>query len=507
MKEGSQLKKEDSFLSIMKNLKGDFMGGFTTAIVALPLALAFGVASGAGAKAGLYSAIITGILSTFFGGTPAQVNGPTGAMTVVLIELYEKYGVQALFAAMVVAGVLQILMGLLKLGRYIHLIPQPVIIGFTNGIGFLIFIKMFSYYNTNPLLASITILIMLLFPFITKKIPASLVALIAGTLIGTYFIPTDALVGTIPSGLPKFTLPVFKGSQLLDIFKSGLMLALLGCIESLLASLVVDEMTKTKHHSNRELIGQGIGNTVAALFGALIGTGAIVRSVVNVNAGGRTRLSGILHGLILFLITLKFGYLASKIPLAVLGGILMGTAIKMVEYNATRQITHASRKAGTIVIITTLLTVFTDLTVAVALGTLLSMFSFVIRMGDVYLKKYEVYAPQSKQKIASYTIEGPLFFGVSHAIISKLELEAEDADLVVLNLMNMPMMDSSGAISLKNIKQVLEQDGKKLIFAGIKKNMVPMLRKLDVLSEKEIDLSTKRIGAVLDHVKTLTTAS
>ncbi|AOT71761.1 SulP family inorganic anion transporter [Geosporobacter ferrireducens] len=491
----------------VKNLKGDIIGGFTTAIVALPLALALGVASGAGAKAGLYSAIITGILSTLFGGTPAQVNGPTGAMTVVLIELSEKYGLEALFAAMVVAGLLQIVIGLLRLGRYIHLIPQPVIVGFTNGIGFLIFIKMFSYYKTNPVLATITILIMLLFPLFTKKVPASLVALIVGTLIGTYLISTDALVGAIPNGLPKFVLPTFRGGQLMEILKSGFVLALLGCIESLLASLVVDEMTKTKHHSNRELIGQGIGNTIAALFGALIGTGAIVRSVVNVNAGGRTKLSGILHGLILLVITLKFSYLASQIPLAVLGGILMGTAIRMVEYNTTRQMAYASKKAGTIIIVTTLLTIFTDLTIAVALGTLLSMFSFVISMGDVYLKKYDISFPEGKEKIASYTIEGPLFFGVAHTITSKLEIEAEDADIIVLNLMNMPVIDSSGAIALKNIKQSLEQNGKKLVLAGVKENMVDLLEKLEVITENEIKLSRNRIGDVLDHIKMLNDAS
>jgi SulP family sulfate permease len=491
----------------LKNLKGDIMGGFTTAIVALPLALALGVASGAGAKAGLYSAIITGILSTLFGGTPAQVNGPTGAMTVVLIKLYEKYGSEALFAAMVVAGLIQIAIGLFKLGKYIHLIPQPVIIGFTNGIGCLIFLKMLDYFKQSPILGVITMLIMLVFPWLTKKVPASLVALIMGTIIGTYFIQTDAVVGTIPSGLPKFMLPVFKAEELRDISKSGFVLALLGCIESLLASLVVDEMTKTKHHSNRELVGQGIGNTVAALFGALIGTGAIVRSVVNVNAGGRSRLSGVLHGLILFVITLKFSYLAAQIPLAVLGGILMGTAIQMIQYNATYKLTFASKKAGIVIIATTLLTIFTDLTVAVVLGTLLSMFSFVMSMGDVYLKKYDVDDFQSDKKIVSYTIEGPLFFGVSQALISKLEMEVEDADIIVLNLMNMPVIDSSGAIALKNIKQRMEKEGKTLIFAGVRQNMIDMLHKLEVVSEDEKTISMKRIGNALEYAKNLASVS
>ncbi|MEW9121162.1 MAG: SulP family inorganic anion transporter [Thermotaleaceae bacterium] len=486
-----------------KNLKGDLMGGFTTAIVALPLALAFGVASGAGAKAGLYSAIITGILSTLFGGTPSQVNGPTGAMTVVLIELFEKYGVEALFAAMVTAGLMQILIGTLKLGKYIYFIPKPVIVGFTNGIGFLIFIKMIPYFKTNPLLALITIGFMLLCPFATKKIPASLIALILGTAIGTYFLPSDAVVGAIPEGLPHFSIPFFPMGQLFDILRSGFILAVLGCIESLLASLVVDEMTKTKHHSNRELIGQGIGNTVAALFGALIGTGAIVRSVVNVNAGGRTRLSGVLHGFILLLITLKFSHLASQIPLAVLGGILMGTAIKMVEYNTTHQITYASKRAGTTIIVTTLLTIFTDLTIAVAFGTLLSMFFFVTRMGEVYLKQYAIEDEDCDKKIASYTIEGPLFFGVAHAILSKLQIESEGADIVVLNLMNMPTIDSSGALSLKNIKETLEAEGKTFVLAGVKQDAIDILSKLQVIKEKDISLSTKRIREVLEHVKGL----
>lgn len=486
----------------IKNLKGDILGGFTVAIVALPLALAFGVASGAGAKAGLYSAILTGIFSTVFGGTPAQINGPTGAMTVVLIEVYEKLGINGLFASMLIAGVCQILLGAFKLGKYIYLIPRPVIIGFTNGIGLLIFFKMISYFKTNLVLGVITIIIMLGFPFITKKIPASLIALIAGTLIGINYIPTDAIVGTIPEGLPSFNLPEFRLNELLIVLKAGVSLAILGCIESLLASLVVDEMAGTKHHSNRELIGQGVGNTIATLFGALIGTGAIVRSAVNVNAGGRTRLSGILHGLILLAITLEFSYLASPVPLAVLGGILMGTAIKMVEYNATKEITHASKYAGITVIATTMFTVFTDLTIAVLLGTLLSMFFFVIQMASVYLKKYDINCQDIDKKIASYTIEGPLFFGVANAIVSKLEMDAEDADVIVLNLMNSPIIDSSGAIALRNIKLLLEENGQKLYFAGVKDKTLEFLKKLDVISENEEELFSKRILDVIEYVKT-----
>lgn len=494
------LKKSKKFYDL-KYLKGDLMGGFTTAVVALPLALALGVASGAGAKAGLYSAIITGILSTVFGGTPAQINGPTGAMTVVLIEVYQEFGLEALFAAMVLAGIFQILFGLLKLGKYIHVIPQPVIIGFTNGIGCLIFIKMIPYFQTHPLLALITIATMFGFPLITKRIPASLMALIVGTAAGLTLLQGGEVVGAIPTGLPQFTIPHFPLNELPLIVKSAFTLALLGGIESLLASLIVDDLTKTKHHSNKELIGQGIGNTVAALFGSLIGTGAIVRSGVNVNAGGRTRLSGILHGFILLAITLQFGPYASQIPLAVLGGILMGTSIKMVEYNATRRFTVVSKRAGGIILATTLLTVVLDLTMAVAIGTLLSMFAFVVKMGDVYLKKYEVDDSQCSKKISSYTIEGPLFFAVTNTIITRLEMASEDADIIILNLMNMPVLDSSGALGLKSIKESLALEGKIIYFAGLKDEAAQMLVGFDVMTDEEAVSSKRRILDVIAEVK------
>lgn len=485
----------------MKNLKGDIMGGFTTAVVALPLAIALGVASGAGAKAGLYSAIITGILSTIFGGCAPQINGPTGAMTVVLIEVYKEFGLEAMFASMVLAGVFQILFGIFKLGKFIHVIPQPVIIGFTNGIGCLIFIKMIPYFQTHPLLALITIASMFLLPLMTKKVPASLAALVIGTALGLTLLKGGAAVGAIPTGLPQFNVPSYPFNELPLIIKSAFTLALLGAIESLLASLIVDDLTKTKHHSNKELIGQGIGNTVAALFGALIGTGAIVRSGVNVNAGGRTRLSGVIHGLILLAITLQFGSYASQIPLAVLGGILMGTSIKMVEYNATKRFASVSRKAGGIILATTLLTVVLDLTMAVAIGTLLSMFAFVIKMGDVYLRKYDIDNPHSTKKIASYTIEGPLFFAVTNTIISRLEMASEDSDIIIINLMNMPVLDSSGALGLKSIRESIEIEGKSIYFAGLKEEAAQMMIGFDVMTEEEAEFSKKRILDVIEIIK------
>ncbi len=488
----------------MKNLKGDLIGGVTTAIVALPLALAFGVASGAGAKAGLYSAVFTGILSTVFGGTPAQINGPTGAMTVVLITVYETLGLNGLFSAMVIAGLIQIVFGLLKLGKYIHLIPHPVVIGFTNGIGILIFIKMMPYFRTSPILGAIIIIIMLGFPLITKKVPASLIALIIGTALGLVFFADSEVIGKIPEGLPMLSLPTFALSDTLIILKSAFMLAILGVLESLLASVIVDEMTGTKHNSNKEIIGQGIGNTVSALFGSLIGTGAIVRSAVNVNAGGRTRLSGIVHGLLIFAIIIWLGPYAAIIPISVLGAILMVTALKMIEYNTTKELSLASNKAGVIIFVTMIFTVATDLVIAVIVGTLVAMLAFVIKTGQAYLKEYEVDDTQCIKKIVSYTIEGPLFFGVSHSIASKIEMEANEADIVILNLMNMPTLDSSGGIALKNINKALHDKGKELYIAGVKESHRKVLVKLEVVEQEKIELGEKRILEVIEIVKAKT---
>lgn len=482
-------------------LKGDILGGVTTAVVALPLALALGVASGAGAKAGLYSAVFTGILSTVFGGTPAQINGPTAAMTVVLIEVYEKLGAEGIFPAMVLAGILQILMGVFKLGKYIHLIPHSVIIGFTNGIGALIFIKMIPYFKTSPVVALITMAVMFISPYITKKVPASLLGLLVGTAAGLLLFKGGAAVGAIPTGFPEFAIPAFALSDAYIIVKTAVMLALLGGIESLLASVVVDEMTKTKHHSNRELMGQGIGNTVAALFGSLIGTGAIVRSAVNVNAGGRTRLSGILHGIIIFFIIMWFGPYASQIPLAVLGGILMVTAVKMIEYETSKELATASNKAGTVILVTMLFTIFTDLVIAVLVGTMLAMFIFVIRMANVYLKQYPSGITESGKKLFSFTIEGPMFFGVSNAIVSQLEIAAEEADIIVLNLMNIPLLDTTGAVALRSIYRQLEDEGVQLFFAGVKDSFEPLVADLQVVPQEKLELGRKPILDVLAHVK------
>mgnify|MGYP001878594844 CR=1 FL=1 len=483
------LEKVKSFIQneILSTLKGDIIGGISVAFVALPLALSFGVLSGAGAAAGVYGAICTGILASMFGGTKAQISGPTGAMTVVLVSMAEKYGLEGLVASMIVAGIFEIIMGLLKLGKYIRLIPKPVMVGFTNGIGMLIFINQFKYFEMSPLLCSIAIVMMLILPLINKKIPYAIITVIVGTVISALWIPMpqEYVVGQIPLVLPTLQIPNFLSMNMVDICQAGLTLALLGAIESLLSALVVDDMTGTKHDSDREILGQGIANTVAACFGFLIGTGAIARSVVNVNAGGRGRMSGIIHALVLILLIAVFGDLAAEIPLAVLGGVLMGTALRMIEYKESYRLARASKEAFVVIAITTVLTVTVDLTFAVAIGTMISALAMLFSVANGYLEEYPIPCSRLQKRIKSFSIQGQMFFLVSESIISSLEVKCKGADIVVINLSHAQVVDITGVITLGKIKDSLAQQGVRTIFTGLPEPAYKKMLALGILDGSE----------------------
>ena len=483
------LEKVKSFIQneILSTLKGDIIGGISVAFVALPLALSFGVLSGAGAAAGVYGAICTGILASMFGGTKAQISGPTGAMTVVLVSMAEKYGLEGLVASMIVAGIFEIIMGLLKLGKYIRLIPKPVMVGFTNGIGMLIFINQFKYFEMSPLLCSIASVMMLILPLINKKIPYAIITVIVGTVISALWIPMpqEYVVGQIPLVLPTLQIPNFLSMNMVDICQAGLTLALLGAIESLLSALVVDDMTGTKHDSDREILGQGIANTVAACFGFLIGTGAIARSVVNVNAGGRGRMSGIIHALVLILLIAVFGDLAAEIPLAVLGGVLMGTALRMIEYKESYRLARASKEAFVVIAITTVLTVTVDLTFAVAIGTMISALAMLFSVANGYLEEYPIPCSRLQKRIKSFSIQGQMFFLVSESIISSLEVKCKGADIVVINLSHAQVVDITGVITLGKIKDSLAQQGVRTIFTGLPEPAYKKMLALGILDGSE----------------------
>jgi SulP family sulfate permease len=481
------------------NLRGDIFGGITAGIVALPLALGFGVASGLenGAAAGLYGAILVGFFAALFGGTPSQISGPTGPMTVVVAGLMATLIVTAdqpmqiewVFMMVVLSGLFQVVFGLVRVGRYINYMPYPVVSGFMSGIGVIIVIlqlaqlvghspeksvvtavsnaaSQFNQINSAALgLGLLTIAIIYIFPRITNKIPSTLVALVLATL-GSIIIPMNVpRIGAIPSGLPGLQLPEWSWGSLQLILVPAFILAVVGSLDSLLTSLVADNLTKSKHDSERELFGQGIGNMAAGLLGGLPGAGATMRTVVNVKAGGRTRLSGIVHAVLLVLILVLLGPLAAQIPLAVLAGILITVGIGIVDAKGLKHVLNVPRGDAVVMLLTLFLTVFVDLMWAVAAGMGLACLILVKRLADLDpathspLKDIAAHRPwipdlEEPEHILGdvYVVEftGSLFFGNAGPLQRKLG-HLDHAEAIVLHLGAVPFLDQSGAQALANV--------------------------------------------------------
>jgi len=396
------------------NIRGNAFGGITAGVVALPLALAFGVQSGLGAIAGLYGAIAIGIVAALLGGTKTQISGPTGPMTVVAativmaeIEAYgsleEAFG--TIVATFILAGIFQILMGFAKVGQYIKYMPYPVVSGFMSGIGAIIIIlQIFPFFGmVSPKhildvfmelgsiagsinleavgLALATLAIIYLFPKVTKLVPSALVALIVLTIVSTMMGLNVSVIGAIPEGLPDLHLDHIHWDHPMTIILPALTLAALGAIDSLLTSVVADNMTKTKHESNKELVGQGIGNMAAGLIGGIPGAGATMRTVVNINSGGTTQLSGIIHGLVLLVILLGAGPYAAMIPLPVLAGILVSVGIGIIDYRGIKHTFHVPRADAFVMYVVLIMTVVIDLLQAVAVGMTLASLLFMKKNG------------------------------------------------------------------------------------------------------------------------------
>jgi sulfate permease, SulP family len=505
----------------LKHLKGDLTGGVVAAIVALPLALAFGVASGLGAQAGLYGAIACGIFAGLFGGTPGQVSGPTGPMTVVVASMIAAHTGQPelIFAAILLGGLLQIAMGALKMGGLIRYIPYPVISGFMTGIGIIIIaveipplfglptpsnavegIKAIADIPSglNPLaivIGLVTILIIYLLPRLLRGIPPALVALFGCTLATVYLgleIPQIRDIGAIPAGMPAPHIPLVSWANLTVIFSAGLSLAVLGAIDSLLTSVVVDKVTFQHHNSNRELIGQGIGNFVSGLFGGLPGAGATMRSIVNVQSGGKTQLSGVIHGVLLLGVLLGLGSLVSTIPLACLAGILITVGISIMDKRGLKSIGRAPSGDILVMIIVLLLTVFLDLITAVLVGLSIATFIFCKRFADLESSEHghleslqEFYdtiqriPPEDLKRIYSYTFVGPLFFGeVSN--FNRVLSQLSDIKILILNLENVNLVDQTGVFALDDTIKLLNQRGIRLLFTGLHHHLDPLLTKMNV---------------------------
>ncbi|MBI2970750.1 MAG: SulP family inorganic anion transporter [Gammaproteobacteria bacterium] len=508
---------------LASNLRGDLFGGLTAAVVALPLALAFGVASGAGALAGLWGAILVGFFAAIFGGTPSQVSGPTGPMTVVMAIVITRFAHEPALAFTVVmlGGLFQILFGLLRFGRYINLVPYPVISGFMSGIGCIIIILQLAPLVGHPvpageMLAKIAALPALLVdpeadalivgllalaivyltpPRLSRILPHSLVALVVGTAAGIIFFSNAPVIGEIPSGLPRMYLPSFSLHDLPVMLRSALILAFLGSIDTLLTSLVADSITRTHHDSERELIGQGIGNLAAGVLGGIPGAGATMRTVVNVRAGGRTPLSGALHAVGLLVIVLGFGDVAEHIPLAVLAGILLKVGIDIIDWKYIRRLRHAPR-AGIVIMLTTLaLTIVVDLTTAVAVGMVMASVLFVKRMADAQMQSMKlVFDPshvpdltaeeadileRARGRIVLFHLEGPMSFGSAKGI-SRVLHSSKDKDVLIIDLSDVPFIDSSASITLEDVIEDAKGQGDVVILCGLRKNVLEVLTKIGV---------------------------
>ena len=517
-----------------KYFKGDLTGGLVAGVVALPLALAFGVQSGLGAIAGLYGAIAIGILAALFGGTATQASGPTGPMTVVSTALVAgavslagsiDNAMGIIVLTFLLGGLLQILFGFLNIAKYIKYLPYPVVSGFMSGVGLIIILlqvfpfagisspsstsgvivnipTFFQKINLSAFgLGGITVLIYYFFPKITKAIPSALVALIFASIIG-YLLKLDVpVIGDIPSGIPSLQIGgIFKidtGAYML-ILEYAVVLALLGSIDSLLTSVIADNITKTKHNSNRELIGQGIGNTVAAIFGGIPGAGATKGTVVNINSGGKTRLSGTIHGLFLLTVLLGAGQLAAFIPLPVLAGILIPIGFSIIDTKGLKHLLHVPRADAIVLVLVLLITTFGSLIHAVGIGVVLASLLFMKRSSDIAEKGTSITSlagyesekswtdkkvfEEFKKKIYIKNLYGPMFFGfTSHFKQLINDLNKNDLKALVIRMDRVPYIDQSGLYAMEEAIFELYNKGVLVIITGLKSQPYDMLKSIDII--------------------------
>lgn len=519
------------------NLRGDIYGGLTAAVVALPLALAMGVASGAGAIAGIYGAIFVGFFAALFGGTPAQVSGPTGPMTVVMALIFTQYtslfpdnpaaGAAMAFTVVIMGGLFQILFGLMRIGKYIEFVPHPVVSGFMSGIGVIIILIQIGPVlgvatSSKPLEAAMAIPEMLsnahqasvilglialvivygipkFLPQVNKLVPSPLLALVVGTVVYITMMSDSGapIIGDIPTGIPTPIMPNLMLEHLPDMIKSALILAALGAIDSLLTSLVADNITRSYHKSDRELIGQGIGNTVAGFFGGLPGAGATMRTVVNVKAGGLTPISGALHAIVLLAIVLGAGSLAAEIPKAVLAGILLKVGTDIIDWDYLKRLKTAP-KAGVMMMVTVLLmTVFVDLIMAVAVGMVMASFIFMKRMTDLQLKsaiattrvteelplneEEQAIMEAANGQILLYQLEGPMSFGAAKGVARRLA-SFDQYRALVLDLTHVSQVDFTSARALDDMIHDAQDRGRLAFLVGARPAVKSFLKHQGVIA-------------------------
>ncbi len=528
-----------------QNFSRDLIAGIITGIIALPLAIAFGIASGATPEQGLFSAIIGGLIISLFSGSRVQIGGPTGAFIVVVYNIIATYGIAGLIIATIMAGIILILLGVLRLGSIIKFIPYPVTQGFTSGIAVLIAMTQLNDFlglsiknipasvvgrigaywehlgalDTRALaIGAITIFLILLCKKFLPRIPGSLIAIIILTVITSFFhIDIETIFsrfGTINSSFPHPVMPDFSFELLVKLLPSALTIAILGAIESLLSAVVADGMTGMRHNSNTELIAQGISNIVTPMFGGIPTTGAIARTATNIQNGGRTPLAGIFHAVTLLLIVEFFGQYASAIPLAILSGILLTVALNMSEYRLFFKMFRAPKSDVVIMLTTFILTILVDLTVAIPTGIVLASLLFMSRMervaGGVIIEPESNADPRDDdpfaignytipQGVCVYEINGPFFFGAA----KKFQDEAlrRTPKVLILRMRNVSAIDATGLFALQDIIKTCKKNNCVVLISAIQKQPLTALKKsgiTDELVSKQVFLD---ISSALKHAE------
>jgi len=501
----------------LRNIHGDVFGGVTAAVIALPMALAFGVASGAGAEAGLYGAVLVGLFAALFGGSPTLISEPTGPMTVVFTAVIANSiasdpvnGMAMAFTVVIMAGLFQILFGVMRLGKYVTLMPYTVISGFMSGIGIILIILqigpllgqaapsggvlsilenlpvLFSNIQVEEaLLALLTVAILLFMPGKLKRyLPPQLIALIVCTLVSFVLLSSDDIrrIGEIPTGLPELQMPYFSPDQWKEMFIDAIVLGMLGCIDALLTSVVADSLTRSQHDSDKELIGQGVGNVMSGFFGGLPGAGATMGTVVSIQAGAQTALSGLIRAGILLIVLLWAADLTSVIPLAVLAGIALKVGIDIIDWGFLKRAHLISGKGALITYGVILLTVFVDLIVAVGIGLFLANVMTIMRLSE--LQEDDVKAitdpdetdlelsDQEREllfnaqgKVLLLHLHGTMIFGTSRAI-SRKNSQFEDCKALVIDFREVPHLGVSAALTLEEAILDMVNAGRSVFLVG-----------------------------------------
>jgi sulfate permease, SulP family len=522
----------------------DLLAGITVGLVALPLAMAFGIASGVTPQAGLYTAVVAGFLISALGGSRTQIGGPTGAFVVIVAGIVVRFGLPGLAMVTLMAGIILLAMGLTGLGSAVRFIPRPVVIGFTNGIAVLIVstqVKDFFGLRVGAVpseflprmkllighmpslnwqalaIGSATLAIMLILPRLTKRIPASIVALLACTVACALFhLPVETIgtrFGGIPRGLPPFAIPDFHAEHILPLIPSAFTVALLAALESMLSAVVADGMTGDRHNPNVELVAQGIANITSPLFGGIPATGAIARTATNIRSGARSPVSGIVHALTLLLVLLVAAPLASYIPLATLAAVLFVVAYNMGEWREIGGILQLGFTAILVWLVTFALTVFADLTVAVSVGMALAALVYIYRIAetttvspvtDEYIRDGLSHSLQGRiipPYVTLLRIHGPFLFGTTEKLVEATTNVEVFEPVVILRLRNMTAIDATGIHAIESLAKRLTESGRTLLLCGAMEQPSKLLQQPRFLDHVGRENILPNIQTALDRAK------